>query len=250
MATIAEQLTGVRARIEAACRAAGRSPDEVALLAVSKTFDASAVLDAARAGQRAFGENYIQEAVDKMAAVHALVPDLAREFAWHCIGPIQSNKTRLVAEHLAWAHTVDRLKIAQRLSDQRPAHLPPLNICIQVNVDGGVNKSGASPDDALDLVRAVLQLPRLALRGLMAIPEPAPDFAAQLAMHQRARALFDAIAASGAAGLAQWDTLSLGMTGDLEAAVAAGSTLVRVGSGIFGARSYGPQADRALSQKL
>ncbi len=249
MATIAEQLTGVQARIAAACRAAGRNPAAVALLAVSKTFDASAVLAAAQAGQRAFGENYLQEAVDKMAAVQALAPGLARELAWHCIGPIQSNKTRLVAEHFAWAHTVDRLKIAQRLSEQRPAPLPPLNVCIQVNVDGGANKSGVPPGEALDLARAVAGLPRLALRGLMAIPEPAPGFDAQLALHQRARALFDAIGASGAAGLARWDTLSLGMTGDLEAAVEAGSTLVRVGSGIFGARS--PRADGpALSQKL
>ena len=238
MATIAEQLTGVRARIEAACRAAGRSPDEVALLAVSKTFDASAVLDAARAGQRAFGENYIQEAVDKMAAVHALVPDLAREFAWHCIGPIQSNKTRLVAEHFDWAHTVDRLKTAERLAAQRPDHLPPLQVCIQVNMDGGPTKSGVAPADTLELVRAVAKLPRLRVRGLMSIPDHAPDFETQLALHQGAKRLFDQIAALGEPGLEHFDTLSMGMTADLEAAIQAGSTLVRVGTGIFGGRTY------------
>jgi pyridoxal phosphate enzyme (YggS family) len=200
----------------------------VALLAVSKTFGADAVAQAHAAGQTAFGENYIQEAVDKITALHDL------PLQWHCIGPIQSNKTRLVAEHFDWVHTVDRLKIAQRLSEQRPAHLAPLQVCIQVNVDGGVTKSGVVPADALELARAVAALPRLQLRGLMCIPEPAPDFVAACAVFARARALFDAV---NEAGL-PLDTLSMGMSSDLDAAIASGSTLVRVGSAIFGARTY------------
>lgn len=219
-----------------ACAQAGRPADSVALLAVSKTFGADAVRAAALAGQRAFGENYIQEAVDKIAAVRAMgdLPALQ----WHCIGPIQSNKSRLVAEHFDWVHTVDRDKIAQRLAEQRPAALAPLQVCIQVNVDGGATKSGVAPEDALALARTVLALPRLQLRGVMSIPDPQPTEAAMRAVHQRVAAVFDDIRASGLAGLEQFDTLSLGMTADLEAAVAAGSTLVRVGSGIFGARSY------------
>ena len=199
---------------------------DVALLAVSKTFGADAVRAAHAAGQRAFGENYIQEAVEKMA----LLADLPLQ--WHCIGPIQSNKTRWVATHFAWAHTVDRLKTAERLSAQRPPELPPLQVCIQVNVDGGANKSGVASGDALALARAVAALPRLRLRGLMAIPEPAPDFEAARAVHMRAKTLFDQMNAAGL-GL---DTLSLGMSADLEAAVDAGATMVRVGTAIFGAR--------------
>ena len=164
----------------------------------------------------------------------ALLADLPLE--WHCIGPIQSNKTRLVATHFDWAHTVDRLKIAERLSAQRPPELPPLQVCIQVNVDGGVNKSGVAPGEALALARAVAALPRLRLRGLMAIPEPAPDFEAARAVHMRAKAVFDQL---NAAGL-RLDTLSLGMSADLEAAIAAGSTMVRVGSAIFGGRPAKP----------
>jgi hypothetical protein len=200
--------------------------NEVTLLAVSKTFGPDAVREAWAAGQRAFGENYIQEAVEKMA----LLSDLAIE--WHCIGPIQSNKTRLVATHFHWAHTVDRLKIAQRLSEQRGDGEPPLQVCIQVNVDSGANKSGVAPDEVLMLAREIAQLPRLTLRGLMTIPEPAEDFAAQKAVHLKAKALFDELRAAGLA----IDTLSMGMTGDLEAAVAAGSTMVRVGTAIFGGR--------------
>lgn len=241
MTTIDLRLHNVQARIAAACHNAARSPQSVALLAVCKTFDAQAVCAAAMAGQRAFGENYIQEALDKMAAVRALDRALAAAVQWHCIGPIQSNKTRLVAQHFDWVHTVERLKTAQRLSAQRPAHLPPLMVCIQVNVDGGPNKSGVAPHEALALAQAVAQLPQLCVRGVMSIPEPAPDFATQYAVHQRVRVLFDAIAhhaATGATqGLERWDTLSLGMTGDLEAAIAAGSTMVRVGSGIFGTRT-------------
>jgi pyridoxal phosphate enzyme (YggS family) len=228
MTTIATQLQTVRARMAAACLAAGRDPHDVRLLAVSKTFGPDAVAEAYAAGQTAFGENYIQEAVEKMAALSHL------PLEWHCIGPIQSNKTRLVAQHFAWAHTVDRLKIAQRLSEQRPPELTPLQVCIQVNVDGGPTKSGVAPAEALVLAQEVAALPRLRLRGLMCIPEPAPDFEASRALFMRAKDLFDQI---NEAGL-QLDTLSMGMTADLEAAIHAGSTLVRVGTAIFGGRSY------------
>ena len=238
MTTIANNLQKVLDQMAQACQAAGRAPASVALLAVSKTFGPEAVHSAARAGQRAFGENYIQEAVEKMAALRALAPELAAALEWHCIGPIQSNKTRLVAEHFEWAQTVDRLKIAQRLSDQRPAHLPPLMVCIQVNVDGGATKSGVPPEEAVALAEAVARLPRLVLRGVLSIPDDAPDFEAQRALHARAAAVFERIKAQGFAGLERFDTLSMGMTGDLAAAVAAGSTLVRVGRGIFGARTY------------
>lgn len=227
MTTIATKLQTVRARIAAACLAAGRDAREVRLLAVSKTFGPEAVAQAYAAGQTAFGENYIQEAVEKIAALREL------PIEWHCIGPIQSNKTRLVAENFAWAHTVDRLRIAQRLSEQRPPELPPLQVCIQVNVDGGATKSGVVPADALALARAVAALPRLQLRGLMCIPEPAPDFAAACALFARAKTLFDDLKRAGL----KLDTLSMGMTADLEAAIHAGSTLVRVGTAIFGGRT-------------
>ena len=223
---IAENLQRLRARIEQACLDAGRPSHSVRLLAVSKTFGADAVALAHAAGQTAFGENYIQEAVGKIDALAHL------PLEWHCIGPIQSNKTRLVAENFQWAHTVERLKTAQRLSEQRPAQLPPLNICIQVNIDGGGTKSGVAPHEALALAQAIVSLPRLKLRGLMCIPEPAPDFIAAKAVFVRARTLFDAINAAGV----PLDTLSMGMSADLEAAVHGGSTLVRVGSAIFGAR--------------
>lgn len=227
MTTIETQLQTVLDRMAAACHAAGRSATEVSLLAVSKTFPATAVAEAFRAGQRAFGENYIQEGVEKIAALR----DLPIE--WHCIGPIQSNKTRLVAEHFDWVHTVDRLKIAQRLSEQRPSDKAPLQVCIQVNVDAGENKSGVSPADALALAQQVALLPGLRLRGLMCIPEPAPDFVAACAVLTRVRALFDALNKEGL----DLDTVSMGMSADLEAAIQAGSTLVRVGSAIFGGRS-------------
>jgi pyridoxal phosphate enzyme (YggS family) len=226
MQMIHNNLQSVRERIARACASAQRDVNEVTLLAVSKTFGPEAVREAHAAGQTAFGENYIQEAVEKMG----LLSDLPLE--WHCIGPIQSNKTRLVASHFHWAHTVDRLKVAQRLSEQRPDTLAPLQVCVQVNIDGGANKSGATPEEALELARAVAQLPRLKLRGLMTIPEPAEDFAAQKAVHLKARALFDGLRAAGLA----IDTLSMGMTADLEAAIAAGSTMVRVGTAIFGGR--------------
>ena len=226
MTTIADNLHRVHDRIAAACAGAHRDVNEITLLAVSKTFAPEAVREAFAAGQTAFGENYIQEAVEKIA----LLRDLALQ--WHCIGPIQSNKTRLVAAHFDWAHTVDRLKTAQRLSEQRPDGMAPLQVCIQVNIDGGASKSGVSPQEVLPLARQVAQLPRINLRGLMTIPEPAPDFAAQVALHLRAKALFDELRRAGLA----LDTLSMGMTADLEAAIAAGSTMVRVGTAIFGAR--------------
>ena len=230
MTTIPGNLQHVRARIATACQRAGRGVEEVTLLAVSKTFGADAVRAAAAAGQRAFGENYIQEGVEKIAALRDL------GLMWHCIGPIQSNKTRLVAEHFDWVHTVDRLKIAERLSAQRPADRPPLNVCIQVNIDGGANKSGVAPGDALALARAVAALPQLKLRGLMSMPEIAPDFEAARAVHASARALFDQLNADGLV----LDTLSMGMSDDLEAAIAAGSTMVRVGTAIFGSRAPKP----------
>jgi pyridoxal phosphate enzyme (YggS family) len=226
MAMIADNLQSVRLRIARACAQVQRDVNEVTLLAVSKTFGPEAVRAAFDAGQRAFGENYIQEAVEKIAALGEL------PLEWHCIGPIQSNKTRLVAAHFAWAQSVDRLKIAQRLSEQRPEGQPPLNVCIQVNIDGGPSKSGVAPGEALALAREIAQLPRLKLRGLMTIPEPAPDFDAQKAVHLKARRLFDELRAAGLA----LDTLSMGMTADIEAAVAAGSTMVRVGTAIFGGR--------------
>ncbi len=226
MTTIEKNLQTVRERLLAACRTAGRDPSEVALLAVSKTFGTQAVLQAHAAGQIAFGENYIQEAVQKITALGHL------PLEWHCIGPIQSNKTRLVAEHFAWVHTVDRLKTAQRLNEQRPAHLPTLQVCIQVNVDAGPAKSGVPPHEALALAQEVARLPNLRLRGVMSIPEPAPDFLAACATFANVKAVFDALRADGLA----LDTLSMGMSADLEAAVHSGSTLVRVGSAIFGGR--------------
>lgn len=235
MTTISDNLQAVQARIARACAACARQPDEVSLLAVSKTFGTEAILEAAGAGQRAFGENYIQEAVEKIAALTR--PD-APSLQWHCIGPIQSNKTQLVARYFDWAQTIDRPKIAQRLNDQRPPDLAPLNVCIQVNADGGATKSGASPEDAVELALSVAKLPRLRLRGVMSIPDPLPDFDAQCAAHRRVREVFDVIAARLPAGRDEFDTLSLGMTADLEAAIRAGSTMVRVGSGIFGARHY------------
>jgi len=226
MTTIAGNLQTVHARIDSACRAAGRDPDAVQLLAVSKTFGVGDIESALDAGQTRFGENYIHEAVEKIQALRH------RTIEWHCIGPIQSNKTRLVAEHFDWVQSLDRLKIAQRLSEQRPAQLPPLQVCIQVNTDGGPTKAGVAPAELDALADAVRQLPRLVLRGLMTIPEPAGDFAAATALHARARALFDALNRRGLA----LDTLSMGMSADLDAAIQAGSTMVRVGTAIFGRR--------------
>ena len=225
-ASIADRLAQVHAQIQAACQAAGRPESSVRLLAVSKTWGPEAVRAAHAAGQTAFGENYIQEAVDKITALR----DLPLE--WHCIGPIQSNKTRLVAEHFDWVHSIDRLKIAQRLSEQRPAQLPPLQVCIQVNVDGGATKSGVAPQDLPALAQAVAALPRLQLRGLMTIPEPAESPEAARAVHRQARLLLEALQAQGLA----LDTLSMGMSADMAPAILEGSTLVRVGTAIFGKR--------------
>ena len=234
MTTIEAQLQIVQARIAAAARAARRDPAEVTLLAVSKTFGPQALAHACAAGQTAFGENYLQEALPKIAALRPL------RLQWHCIGPVQSNKTRALAENFDWVQTLDRLKIAQRLSQQRPAHLSPLQVCIQVNVDGGAAKSGVPPQDALALALQVALLPNLRLRGVMSIPEPAPDFDAACAVFARVKAVFDALKAEGLA----LDTLSMGMSADLEAAIHAGSTLVRVGTAIFGTRGQRAAHDK------
>ena len=219
----------VHDRIGAASQASGRSPGSVQLLAVSKTFPADAVAAVAALGQRDFGENYVQEGVDKIVALKSVAG-----LVWHCIGPLQSNKTRLVAEHFDWVHSVDRLKIAQRLSEQRPAHLPPLQVCLQVNIDGGPTKAGVAPADALALAQAVAALPRMVLRGVMTIPDAVDGFDAQLAIHTQAKRLF--VDLQTALALPQFDTLSMGMSADLEAAIQAGSTMVRVGTAVFGAR--------------
>ena len=240
MTTIENKLQQIHERIASACAQAGRASGSVQLLSVSKTFSADAVREAVLAGERSFGENYIQEGVEKIAAVRAMGLPGGEALQWHCIGPIQSNKTRLVAEHFDWAQTVDRLKIAERLSAQRPEGLAPLQVCIQLNVDGGETKAGVAPQQALELAAAIVQLPRLALRGVMSIPDDVAGFEAQREVHARATAVFEQIRASGLPGLERFDTVSMGMTGDLEAAVAAGSTMVRVGSGIFGQRNYAP----------
>ncbi len=232
MSTIEQNLQAVRDAIAQAALEARRAPDAVTLLAVSKTFGADAVLAAARAGQTAFGENYLQEALDKIAAVKLAL--LQGALAWHFIGPIQSNKTRPIAEHFDWVHTVEREKIAARLSEQRPAGLPDLNICLQVNISGEASKSGVAPADLPALAHAVAQLPRLRLRGLMAIPEPETDITLQRAAFAQLRALYEQLNADGLA----LDTLSMGMSADLRAAVLEGATIVRVGSAIFGSRNY------------
>ncbi|ADG14587.1 YggS family pyridoxal phosphate-dependent enzyme [Paraburkholderia atlantica] len=226
----AHNLADVHERIAKAAQAAGRDAQSVMLLAVSKTFPADAVRDAHAAGQRAFGENYVQEALDKIQTL----ADLRASLEWHFIGPLQSNKTRPVAEHFDWVHSVDRLKIAQRLSEQRPDNLPPLNVCLQVNVSGEASKSGVAPDEAAAIAHQITALPKLKLRGLMSIPEPAGDLDAQRAPHRQLRELFERLRNDGLA----LDTLSMGMSADLEAAVLEGATIVRVGTAIFGARDY------------
>lgn len=225
-------MQAVRQRITDAANSAQRDVHEVELLAVSKTFGADAVLAAAEAGQRAFGENYLQEALDKMDAVRAMRPDLTLE--WHFIGPIQSNKTRPIAEHFDWVHAVDREKIAHRLSEQRPATLPPLNICLQVNISGEASKSGVLPADAPEVAKAIAKLPQLRLRGLMAIPEPEDDEARQRLSFHQLRVLYEQLRAEGL----PLDTLSMGMSADMPAAIAEGATIVRIGSAIFGTRNY------------
>ncbi|WP_028079702.1 YggS family pyridoxal phosphate-dependent enzyme [Solimonas soli] len=230
MADIESNLVAVRRRIRAACRAAGRAEDAVGLLAISKTQDAAAIRAAHAAGQYAFGENYLQEALDKRArlADARLLPPIE----WHFTGPIQSNKTRAIAEAFDWVHTVDRLKIAQRLSEQRPATLPPLHVCVQVNISGEASKSGCAAAESAALCHAVAALPRLRLRGLMAIPAPPAEGDDPRAPFRALRELFENLRRDGL----ELDTLSAGMSDDLEAAIAEGSTIVRIGSAIFGPR--------------
>ena len=238
LAAADERRQTVLARMAAACAQAGRPAADVQLLAVSKTFDAPHCLAMAAAGQRSFGENYLQEALAKQEWMRAHWHEAPLQ--WHFIGPIQSNKTRPIAEHFDWVHTVDRLRIGQRLSDQRPATLAPLQICLQVNIDEEDTKSGCTPDEAPELAAQLAALPRLGLRGLMAIPAASEDPAQQRAAFARLRVLRDqcqtAIEDSGQADAAPLDTLSMGMTGDLEAAVAEGATIVRVGTALFGVR--------------
>lgn len=228
MSVIASNLQAVRARIDAAARAVGRDPATVKLLAVSKTWPAENIQEAARAGQRSFGENYVQEAVEKIVQLRDM------DLEWHFIGPLQSNKTRLVAENFAWVHSIERLKIAERLSAQRPAGLPPLEVCVQVNVSGEASKSGCEPAEAEELCRRVAELPNLRLRGLMAIPEPVEEFEAQRRPFKQLKELFESLRAGGL----PLDTLSMGMSHDLEAAIAEGATVVRIGTAIFGERNY------------
>jgi pyridoxal phosphate enzyme (YggS family) len=242
MTTIALNLQQQRHRVQQACHSAGRDPASVTLLAVSKTFGPEAVAEAVAAGQRCFGENYVQEGVNKILALRHSHPDVP--LVWHCIGPLQTNKTRPVAEHFDWVQTIDRLKIAQRLSDQRPVHLPPLQVCLQVNVDGGPTKSGVAPNEVAALAQAVCRLPRLTLRGLMCIPEPAANDVAAKAVFMSVKAIFDALNASGL----MLDTLSMGMSDDLVPAVTAGATLVRVGRGVFGFRALKPAPEPVSSR--
>ncbi len=228
MATITANVQQVRARIGAACAAAQRPVQSVTLLCVSKTQPAAAVREAFAAGERCFGENYVQEGAAKIEAL----ADLRAPLEWHFIGPLQSNKTRRVAECFDWVHSVDSLKLAQRLSEQRPPGMPPLQLCLQVNISGELTKSGLAPAEVAGVARAVDGLPRLRLRGLMAIPEPAGDIDAQRRPHAALRELLHALQRQGHA----LDTLSMGMTADLEAAIVEGATIVRVGTAIFGAR--------------
>jgi hypothetical protein len=231
MNEIAHNLAQVQHKILAATERCGRAPEEVTLLAVSKTKPVSALAEAIAAGQRAFGENYVQEGVDK---IRYFAESGEEDLEWHFIGPLQSNKSRLVAEHFDWCHTVDRLRIATRLSEQRPAELAPLNVLIQINISDERSKSGIALSELETLAADVAALPGLVLRGLMAIPAPEPDYEHQLAVCQKMAAAF----ASLKNRYATVDTLSLGMTDDMDAAIAAGSTMVRIGTAIFGARDY------------
>lgn len=230
MPDLAHNLDAVSNRIALAAQLAGRDPGSVMLLAVSKTFPAEDVRGAHAAGQRAFGENYVQESLTKIEAL----ADLRASLEWHFIGPLQSNKTRPVAENFDWVHSVDRLKIAQRLAEQRPANLPPLNVCLQVNVSGEASKAGVAPAEAAEVAQAIAALPQLRLRGLMSIPEPGNSVEKQRVPHRKLRELFDQLRADGL----ELDTLSMGMSSDLEAAVLEGATIVRVGTAIFGLRDY------------
>ncbi|MES2537177.1 MAG: YggS family pyridoxal phosphate-dependent enzyme [Pseudomonadota bacterium] len=232
MSIIPHNLQVVQTAIADAARAVARDPDTVRLLAVSKTFGPEAVAEAAQAGQMAFGENYLQEALDKMAALRTTHPELRLE--WHFIGPIQSNKTRAIAENFDWVHAIEREKIARRLSEQRPAHLPPLNVCLQINISGEASKSGITLEEAPQLARAIIGMPGLRLRGLMAIPEPSDASEQQRLPFRQLRELRDQLAAQGL----DLDTLSMGMSADMAAAIAEGATMVRIGTAIFGKRDY------------
>jgi PLP dependent protein len=232
MSLISENLQAVRADLIADALKVGRDPQHIQLLAVSKTFAADAVVEAAKAGQRSFGENYLQEALDKMQEVQVLLPDVDLE--WHFIGPIQSNKTRQIAENFSWVHAVDREKIALRLSEQRPAGKAPINVCIQVNISGEASKSGVLPADASPLAKQIVALKGLKLRGLMAVPEATDNPLEQRRAFSQLRQLKQQIEAQGI----PLDTLSMGMSGDMHAAIAEGSTMVRIGSAIFGKRIY------------
>jgi len=236
MSTIEQNLQQVTARISTNAMECGRDPGEISLLAVSKTKPVTAIEEAIAAGQRAFGENYVQEGVEKIRYFQQreFIPPLS----WHFIGPLQSNKSRLVAENFHWLHTLDRLQLAQRLDHQRPTDLAPLNVLIQINISGEESKSGIMPDTLTELAAAVAELPRLRLRGLMAVPAEESDYQRQLAVFQQMAALFNGLRQQ----LPHIDTLSLGMTGDMAAAIAAGSTMVRIGTAIFGARDYGTPA--------
>jgi len=227
MTTISERMQAIRERIAEAARNAGRDPESLTLLAVSKAHPASALRAAFEAGQRVFGESYLQEALDKMAELAGL------PIEWHFIGPIQSNKTRSIAGHFSWVHGVDRLKIAQRLADARPDNMPPLNVCLQVNVSGEASKNGCAPEDLPTLAHAVAALPRLSLRGLMTIPEPTSDIAMQRRQFRMLFELYDALKREGLG----MDTLSMGMSHDYPAAIAEGATIVRIGTAIFGKRN-------------
>lgn len=236
MATIPDNIQHVRQRIAAACAEAGRPLDSVQLMCVGKTRTAADLRQAIAAGERCFGENYVQEGLAKLAEL----ADLRHRIEWHLIGPLQTNKTRAVAEAFDWVDSVDRLKIAQRLSDQRPAQLPPLQLCLQVNISAEASKSGLLPDEVAEVARAVAALPRLRLRGLMAIPAPAADAAAQRAPHRALRELLQRVRAACPALGADFDTLSMGMSDDLDAAIAEGATVVRIGTAVFGARDTAP----------
>ncbi len=236
MSLISQNLQAVHEAIALSATRYGRNPTEIALLAVSKTFGPEYVLEAWQAGQRAFGENYVQEGVDKIAAVKTMLATQAASAqpVWHFIGPIQSNKTRPIAEHFSWVHSVDREKIAVRLSEQRPQELGPLNICLQVNISGEDSKSGVHPDEVFVLAKQVMQLPNLRLRGLMSVPEATDDEAAQRQAFRQLAELQQQLQSQGLV----LDTLSMGMSADMPAAIAEGSTLVRIGSAIFGKRHY------------
>jgi pyridoxal phosphate enzyme (YggS family) len=229
MTTIASNLQAVRDAISVAADHAGRRSDEVCLLAVSKTFPPDAVREAYLSGQTRFAESYVQEALDKIAALNGL------GIEWHYIGPVQSNKTRAIAENFSWVHSVDRFKIAERLSGQRPANFPPLQLCLQVNISREDSKSGVAPGEAGELAHAIVKLPNLTLRGLMAVPAPSDEFTEQRLPFARLRELRDQLNLQGM----QMDTLSMGMSHDFAAAIAEGATIVRIGTAIFGDRNYG-----------